>query len=182
MLHRPTGQRVPSRRFYWQRLLSRAILCSFVVIPSGFAATQPDRMAEYKEKYDRETDPIRKAKALGNYGDAQVAEFVREATAYDADAAFATISAYRDEVRSAFDALKATNNDPERKPDGFKELQIHLRKSLWEMDRSLPLVPYDRRADFQNVRDELGRIHANLIQMLFPRMPGGKKSGEVGKE
>lgn len=173
----PMLKRVNSRRFNPRRFVFPTLLLTIASISSGIATAQQDRMAEYKEKYERESDPIRKAKALGNYGDAQVQHFVHDAGDEKFDSATALLSAYRDEVRVVFDGLKATGNDPEKKPDGFKELEFHLRKSLWQVDRSLPVVPFDRRASLQEMRDDLGRIHNDLIHLLFPR-EAGKKNGK----
>jgi hypothetical protein len=166
-------------RFSPQRIIFPAMLLSLVVVCAGMArAQQPqDRMQEYKDKYEKETDPVRKAKALGNYGDAQIQHFVREAAAENFDAASALLTAYRNEVRTVFDALKATGIDAEKKSDGFKELEYHLRKTLWQIDRTLPSVPFDHRESLQEMHDELGRIHTDLIHLLFPR-EAGKKSGE----
>ena len=170
-------KRVIFRRFFSRRIIFPALLLTLAVTSSGTARVQQqDRLSEYKEKYERETDPIRKAKALGNYGDAQIQHFVRDAGAENFAAASASLAAYRDEVRIVFDALKATGNDPEKKADGFKELEFHLRKTLWLVDRSLPVIPFERRASFQEMRDDLGRIHNDLIHVLFPR-EAGKKNG-----
>jgi hypothetical protein len=167
------------RHPHWQLRFHFALICIlFASLPVlASQQNQQDKFNEYKEKYDKETDPVRKAKALGNYGDAQIAEFSRAAGANDYDGSYASLNAYRNEVHSVFDALKATGNNAEKKPEGFKELQIHLRKSLWEIDRTMPLIPLDRRPDFENARDELGRIHSELIQMLFPREPGRRNPG-----
>jgi hypothetical protein len=170
-------KRMIFRRFLPRRFIFPALLLTIAATSSGILLAQQDRMAEYKEKYERETDAIRKAKALGNYGDAQIQHFVRDAGAENFDAASAMLSAYRDEVRYVFDALKATGNDPEKKADGFKELEFHLRKTLWLVDRNLPVVPIERRAALQEMRDDLGRIHNDLIHVLFPR-EAGKKSGK----
>ena len=166
-------------RFLPQRIIFPVMLLSLVVVCAGMARAQQaqDRMQDYKDKYERETGPVRKAKALGNYGDAQIQHFVREASAENLDAATALLTSYRDEVRSVFEALKATGVDAEKKPDGFKELEFHLRKLLWQIDRTLPAVPIDHRETFQEIRDELGRIHADLIHLLFPR-EAGKKTGD----
>jgi len=178
MLQHLKSKRAVYRRFFPRRIIFPALLLAIAVTSSGIASVQQQgRLLEYKEKYDRETDPIRKAKALGNYGDAQIQHFVRDAGAENFDAASAMLSAYRDEVRIVFEALKATGNDPEKKADGFKELEFHLRKTLWQVDRSLPVVPFDRRASLQEMRDELGRIHNDLIHLLFPR-EAGKKTGK----
>lgn len=160
-------------RFMPPALVISAILLSFVA--GAAAAHSQDREAAYKEKYGRETDPVRKARALGNYGDWQVNEFVRQANAGEFDAAFTTLNELRNEYRTTFDALKARGVDAERKPEGFKELEIHLDKALWKLDRAVALVPYSARPAFQDIRDELGRIHTELIYMLFPRGTGGTR-------
>jgi hypothetical protein len=153
-------------------------LASLLMVSPGLQAVQQDRLTEFKEKYEHESDPVRKAKALTKLGDLQVSEFVRQANANNVDAAFTILMEYRAEVRASFDGLKATGLDAERKPDGFKDLQIHLRKATWELDRAAPLVPGEKRAAFQDIRDELNRIHNDLIHRLFPREPGAKRSGE----
>jgi hypothetical protein len=183
MLHVVTGRDAPLHELRWQFRWCCTLACVLLTSLPAFAYNQQqEKFAEYKEKYEKETDPIRKAKALGNYGDAQIAEFSRAASVNDFDTSFNMLSAYRNEVRVVFDSLKTTGNDAEKKPDGFKDLQIHLRKSLWEIDRTIPFVPADRRPDFQTIRDDLGRIQGDLILLLFPREPGKRKSGTGGAE
>jgi hypothetical protein len=179
MLQLSMPKRRISERFLPHRIIFPAILLLLTVVCAGIVpAQQPqDRMQEYKDKYEKENDPVRKAKALGNYGDAQTRHFVREASAENFDAATALLTAYRNEVRSVFDALKATGVDAEKKSDGFKELEFHLRRTLWQIDRTLPAVPIERRETLQEMHDELGRIHTELIHLLFPR-EAGKKSGD----
>jgi hypothetical protein len=180
MLQHFIPKRRTSGRFLRRRIIFPAILLSLAVACAGIAKAQQsqDRMQEFKDKYEKENDPIRKAKALGNYGDAQIQHFVREAAAENLEAASALLTAYKNEVRFVFDALKAMGNDAEKKPDGFKELEFHLRKSLWQIDRTLPTVPIDHRESFQLIHDELGRIHTELIHLLFPREAGKKSAGD----
>src|SRR5580693_6190792 len=73
------------RRVFFRAAFSLAVI--FSVSFSSSALSPQDRAAEYKAKYEKETDPIRKARALGNYGDWQVDEFVRQANANEYDAA-----------------------------------------------------------------------------------------------
>jgi hypothetical protein len=148
------------------------------IFPQSKGPTPEDQLAQYKDKFDRDSDPIHKAKDLTKLGDAQIAEFTRQATADNIDGAFLTLAAYRVEVGSTFDAMKATGIDAERKPDGFKELQIHLRKSVLKLERATSLVPPDRRKEFREIHDELSSIDNELFHMLFPRQPGSKSSGE----
>ncbi|HXQ98735.1 MAG TPA: hypothetical protein VN774_09860 [Candidatus Limnocylindrales bacterium] len=178
MMRRVVMQHFRSRRFSPHRLVSCAILSSLLAAPACFGNTQQDRLPEFKERFEREGDPVRKAKDLVNLGNLQVLEFVHAAAADNFDLAFSLLTEYRNEVRTTFDLLKATGNDAERKPEGFKQLQIHLRKSLWEMDRVMPRITPERHATFEDIQHELGRIHNDLIHMLFPREPGSRKSNE----
>ncbi len=157
-------------------LLSCFMIAALALPFLGQVQNPDEQLALFKEKYDRETDPVHKAKALAKLGDAQIAEFTRQANAGDTDAAFLTLTTYLNEVRSTFDALKTTGIDAEKKPDGFKELQIHLRKTVLKLERAASLVPPDRRKEFQNIHDEISSINSELFYKLFPRQPGRKGS------
>ncbi len=87
-------------------------------------------------------------------------------------------AAYRNEVRTTFDALKANRSDAERKPEGFKELEIHLRRTLWQIDRTLPAVPIEHRELCRKSHDDLGRIHTELNSHAFSARSSAKKSGD----
>jgi hypothetical protein len=168
------------RRSFNLPLLPCLLFASLALCPraQGQAQSPQELLAQYKEKFAKETDPVHRAKSLSKLGEAQISDFTRRATADDIAGAFLTLTAYRDEVRSVFEGLKATGNNPEKKSDGFKDLQIHLRKTLWELDRVASLVPTERRPEFHDIHEELERIHNDLIHMLFPREPGNKKTGE----
>src|SRR5258708_33356622 len=111
MLHHLMPKRRIYGRFFPHRIIFPAILLSLVVASAGIAsAQQQDRMQEYKDKYEKENDPVRKARALGNYGDAQIQHFVHEASEENFDIASALLTAYRNDVRFVFEALKGTGN------------------------------------------------------------------------
>ena len=136
------------------------------------AARAQDRVAELQAQFNRETDPVRKAKILPKLGDAQFDQLRRQTDAGDYVQAVRILGDYRNEVKTAETALKATGVDAERKPAGFKQLEIHLRKSLRELDQTILVLPDDQRPPFQDIRQELASIEKELIDRLFPRQPG----------
>src|SRR5579864_8300498 len=75
-----------------------------------------DRLAEDLAKYQRETDPVRKARALAKLGDEQVDLAKRQLRADDDVGSLQTLEQYRDEVRATVAALNGTGVDAERKP------------------------------------------------------------------
>ncbi len=85
-----------------------------------------------------------------------------------------TLEQYRDEVRETFEALKATGVDAEKKPGGFKELQISLRETVRHIDDLIFTLPVDKRPFFREVRADLVTAQNDLIDELFPRRPDQK--------
>ena len=169
--------RLGMRRSFIFSFLPCIVSAAMAMPPQSRGPTPEDQLEQYKEKYVHETDPIHRAKALAKLGDLQIAEFTRQASANDTDGAFLTLTMYRGEIDSTFDAMKALQIDAEKKPEGFKELQIHLRKSVLKLDRAASLVPVERRKEFKEIRDEMSSIDNELFHMLFPRERGSKDGG-----
>jgi DNA-binding response OmpR family regulator len=78
---------------------------------------------------------------------------------------------YRDEVHETVAALEAAVPDAEKKPSGFKELQISLRETIRRIDDLILTLPVDKRPFFREIRDDLVKIQNDLIDALFPRKP-----------
>ncbi len=146
------------------------------------AARAQDRIAELQAQFNRETEPVRKAKILPKLGDAQF-DIVRRATdAGDYAQALRILGDYRNEVKTTVAALKDTGVDAERKPAGFKQLEIHLRKTLRKLEQTILALPDDQRPPFQDIRQELASIEKELIDRLFPRQPGKNSSQTKPRE
>jgi hypothetical protein len=130
-----------------------------------------DRLAAGLARYEQETDPVRKARALVKLGDDQIDEARKELMTGEDVASLHTLEQYRDEVRQTAAALKATGVDAEKKPAGFKELQISLRGTVRHIDDLILSLPVDKRPFFREVRTDLVKTQNELIDALFPRQP-----------
>src|SRR5258706_3374892 len=128
-----------------------------------------DRLTVEQARYDQETDPVRKARALAKLGDEQIDEARKQLKNGDEVASLHTLELYRDEVRHIAELLKATGVDPEKKPAGFKELQISLRETVRHIDDLILTLPVDKRPFFREVRTDLVNTQNELIDALFPR-------------
>lgn len=159
-------------------LLAAAALCAMALLAAG----AQNAVDELQQQFQRENDPVRKVKILSKLGDAQFDRLHRETDEGKFAEALQTIAEYRDEVRTAEAALKATGADPERRPGGFKQLQIHVRKGLREISQTILVVPVEQRERFEAVGSELAHINKELIDMLFPRQPGKNSEKEKPKE
>ena len=130
-----------------------------------------DRLAGLLAQYQHETDPVRKARELSKFGDDQIGEAKKLLGSGDDVASLHTIEQYRDEVRETVTALEAVIPDPEKKPAGFKELQISLRETVRHIDDLILTLPLDKRPFFRDVRNDLVKTQNELIDALFPRRP-----------
>jgi hypothetical protein len=131
-----------------------------------------DRLAVDQARYDQETDPVRKARALVKLGDDQIDEARKQLKDGDEIASLHTLEQYRNEVQHMAELLKATGIDPEKKPAGFKELQISLRETVRHIDDLILTLPVDKRPFFREVRTDLVNTQNELIDALFPRQSG----------
>ena len=82
-----------------------------------------------------------------------------------------TLQTYLSEVQQTTLALKAAVPDAEKKPGGFKELQIGVRESIRRVDDLILTLPTDKRPFFRDVRTDLVTVQNELIDALFPRQP-----------
>jgi hypothetical protein len=146
--------------------LSMLVLC----IP--LAAQAPVDVA--LARYQHETDPVRKARQLAKLGGQQMELAKKQLKSGDDVASLSTLQQYRDEVRETVAALKAAGIDAEKKPSGFKELQISLREMIRHTDDLIFTLPVDKRPFFREVRADLVMSQNDLIDALFPRRPDQK--------
>jgi hypothetical protein len=139
----------------------------FLVIPPTVAQT----LADLQSRFDRETSGVQKAKLMTKLGEAQLEETRRAGKAGDYNAVGTTLEKYRDNVRVAVDALKKQHPDAERQSNGYRQLEIHVRKGIREVDETILVSPEGYKPPLEIVRQDLVSMDDELLKMLFPRRP-----------
>jgi hypothetical protein len=147
----------------------RIVLIAAMSLCRSLAAQ--DRMAEDLAKYQHEADPVHKARDLAKLGDEQVDLARRQMKGDQEVNSLHTLEQYRDEVHETVTALNGMGVDAERKPAGFKELQISLRETIRRIDDLILTLNVDKRPFFREVRNDLFMSQNQLIDELFPRRP-----------
>jgi hypothetical protein len=146
-----------------------------VRVPRAVAA---DDVNTLQARFDREGNSIHKAKLLEKLGDAQLELTRRASRANDYKTIGLVMEKYRDNARIAVDSLKKDRRDAEHHTNGYKQLQIHVHKSLRELDEVLVLAPDEYRPPLELVRRDLANMDDELLELLFPRHPNTKKPVE----
>ena len=130
-----------------------------------------DKLGELQARFDHETNAVRRAKLLEKLGDGQFAEVRRAFKANDLVTVGTVLEKYRDNVRVALEGLKQKHPDAERQSNGYRQLEIHVRRGIREVDEILLIAPDQYKPPLQIVRGDLDSMDREMIRMLF-RHPG----------
>jgi hypothetical protein len=149
-----------------------ALLLSCAIGLTAAAPRPPDTLEQLQEKFDKETDGVRKAKQIQKLGDAQFAKEREAAKAGDFVTAGVVMEKYRDNLRAALEALKKTHPDAERHSNGYKQLEFHSGQGLREVRDVILAMPEPLRPPMEIVEKDLREIDQELLKLLFPRRPG----------
>ena len=150
---------------------SRGAVCCLLVLVAMLPPVAAQGLADLQGRFDRETSGVQKAKQIGKLGDAQFEEARRSGKTGDFNAVGLTLEKYRDNVRAAIDALKKQHPDAEKQSNGYRQLEIYVRKGIREVDETLLVSPESYKPPLQIVRQDLIKMDEELLKMLFPRRP-----------
>lgn len=148
----------------------------FTASPDGAGLVANDRGSELsnlKEKYDGAHDAVHRAKALAQLGEAQVKDAGARMTAHDYAGALTELREYRDEVAATHKDLQALHVNAERKPAGFRELQVSVRENLRRIEDMAFTAPLSQQDALVEIHEQLGEENGRLLTELFPEPNGG---------
>lgn len=145
------------------------------------AMQQQSDTAALRSKFAHETDPVRKAKLLVPLGDAEFRDMQKEISSDHLEEALMILGQYRNEANSCKEALEEKVADPEKHPNGFKQLQISLRQWLRRLSDIIVDLAGDEQKPFVGLREDLEQMDRQLIHELFPRRPEAEKESQPGK-
>ena len=142
----------------------------FACLALGLALTAPasDTLAALQLHFDHATNSVHKAKLLEKLADAQFEETRRSGIAGDYNAIGLILERYRDNARAALYALKKDHPDAERHYNGYRQVEICVRKGIHEVDEILLIAPDPYKPPIGLVRRDLAAIQDELIAVLFP--------------
>jgi hypothetical protein len=135
------------------------------------AAASPDNVSDLRTRFERETDPVRKAKLMPQLGEAQFRNIRDKVHAGQFPEAVAELGHYETEAQECEHLLRSTGIDVAKHPGGFKELEISIRESLRRLNEMVHSMASDEQEPFLKAREELSEMDERLVQQLFPKRP-----------
>jgi hypothetical protein len=143
--------------------------CVVFLLPCYLISAAPDRMKELQERFDKDDHAHSKVKALDKLGDAEFDVAAKAIQANDYVTAGLTYEKYRDNVRATFELLKKQDTDAERHPNGYRQLELQVRKGMREVQEVQLIAPSELRPPLTIVLKDLTDMDDELIRLLFPR-------------
>lgn len=140
-------------------------------------ARAAENQSGLQSQFDRETHSFSKIKILDKLGEAQFRAASDAQRAADYERVGFIFEKYRDNVRAALQLLTRQEPNAERHGDGYRRIELQIRKGIREVEETLIVVPTVVRPPLQIVRQDLIDMDDFLIHQLFPR--GTKDPGLI---
>jgi len=142
-------------------------LCSDV----ASASEDEDRakaLERERQKFAREIDPVDRAKISIKISDILLEDVAESLKDGQFDTMEQQLTAYTETIQAAHSGLLESGRNAQKKPEGFKELEIALRKHLRRLEDFSRVLNLQRRIPLEKARDLVGGIRTKLLKVLFP--------------
>jgi hypothetical protein len=144
------------------------VLCALLVL-AGTVVEGADRVKELQDRFDRESQATSKVKVLDKLASAQFEAAAKAGDSGDFVAVGLMLEKYRDNVQGVFQLLKKQEPDADRHPNGYRQLELQVRRGMREVAETLVIAPGEMRPPLELVRQDLLNMDDELIHLLFPK-------------
>lgn len=151
--------------------ISLVLLLTGAFLPFAYASRDEDReklLERERIKLERESDPVDRAKIGIRISELlldDVGEAVRDG---DFNQMERELTEYSTTIQDAHQALVESGRDAVKKPGGFKELEIALRKHVRKFEDFARILTLEHRKPLEKTKDLAIGIRDKLLKALFP--------------
>jgi hypothetical protein len=154
-----------------------SLFCALLAAGIGASpALAGQSLEQLREEFKQETDPVQRAKLFPKFGAALLAEMRKKEEAKEFAGVPPLFLEYRDGATAAYSGLEATGRDAEKQSAGFRELEMHLRKSLHPVNDIVFGMPFDEREPLRKPQKDIEDLDNRLVKELFPRRTENHKT------
>ena len=147
---------------------SLALLLVFTLNSSALQTNkQLERLEKEKASLNRQTDPVGRTKTQIKISELLLTLISDAVQAGDPGMMQKYISDYLAAIQDAHQTMMKTGRDAHRKPGGFKELEIALRRHVRQLVDIGKALTFDEREPLDKAKDEAIDIRDDLLKALF---------------
>src|SRR5262245_28020402 len=157
--------------------ITRFLLVLFVVALSSCAIRTASLQGQYdkrlerlqkeRDKLTRLTDPVGRAKTGIAVSEILLSLASDAIKSGEREMLGKRLNEYVDTIRDAHQTMMKTGRDAHRKPKGFKDLEIALRRQIRMLDDLSHSVSFDQRDPVDKAKEEASDIREELLKALF---------------
>jgi len=152
-------------------ILMIAGLTSCAIRPSFLQRTQYDKRLESlqkeRAKLSRQTDPVDRTKTNIKIADMLLTLATDAVKTGEPEVLDKRMTEYVETIRDAHQTMMKTGRDAHRKPKGFKDLEIALRKHERILKEIAMSVTFDQRDPVEKAMQEAAQIREDVFRALF---------------
>ncbi len=136
-----------------------------------------ERLERERNKLKSATDPVDRAKTDINIAEILLSLASDAVRTGEPEVLEKRLSEYRDTIQDAHQTMVKTGRDAHRKPKGFKDLEIALRRQIRMLDDIGKSVSFDQRDPVDRAKKEASDIRDDLLKALFGEQNAPSRKG-----
>ncbi|MBI4474523.1 MAG: hypothetical protein HY646_17770 [Acidobacteria bacterium] len=137
----------------------------------GLQLQSPDKrllaLEKEKEKLRRQTDPVDRTKTNIKISEILITLVTDAVKANDLEVVELRLDEYVDTIQEAHQTMVKTGRDAHRRPKGFKDLEISLRRQVRQLEDLGGTLAFDDREPVEKAKAQAIEIRDDLIRLLF---------------
>src|SRR5262245_49622089 len=126
-----------------------------------------ERLQKERDRLSKLTDPIDRTKAAINISEILLSLAGDAARSGEPEALEKRLTEYVDTIQDAHQTMIKTGRDAHRKPKGFKDLEIALRRQIRILDDLAHGVTFDQHEPVEKAKQDASDIRDDLLKALF---------------
>lgn len=126
-----------------------------------------ERLQRERAKLNRQTDPVDRTKTGIGISEILLSLASDAIKTEEPEVLGRRLTEYVDTIREAHQTMMQTGRDAHKKPKGFKELEIALRRQIRILDDLARTVAFDQRDPVEKARQEASDIREDVFRALF---------------
>jgi hypothetical protein len=136
-----------------------------------------ERLQRERDKLSRLTDPVDRTKTDITISEILLSLAGDAARSSEPEALEKRMTEYVQTIRDAHQTMVKTGRDAHRKPKGFKDLEIALRRQIRALDDLAHNVTFDQRDPVDKAKQEASDIRDDLLKALFGEQNAPSRKG-----
>ena len=155
-------------------------VCSCAIPPSSLRAQYDkrlERLEREKERLKRASDPVDRTKTQIRIAELLLSFISDSVNAGDQERLEQRLDEYVAAIQDAHQTMAKTGRDAHKKPKGFKDLEIALRRQVRQLEDIGQGLSFDQREPVQKAKEEASTIRDQLLKALFGEQNAPSRKG-----